>query len=549
MLTHKNIDIFCILSTIVAIVISIFFINGKSTVNEKTDYTMEYENILFDDTKIHSINIVIDDWNKFLDTCTNEDYTVCSVMIDGELYKNIGIRAKGNTSIKSVEDIGNGRYSFKLEFDKYTDGYTYHGLDKIVLNNLIEDSTMMKDYLAYKLMSEFDVAAPLCSYVYITVNGEDWGLYLAVEAIEESFLQRNFGTDYGELYRPESNDTDKYEVKTTFNTREPVGMKPLSNRDFGRNSPDIKLQYTDDSINSYNTIFSNAKTNITRADKYRLIKSLKSLSTDKNMDNTVDIEQVIRYFVVHNYVVNGDSYTGSIVHNYYLYEKDGKLSMIPWDYNLAFGTFRMGHRSSVVNDPINTPQSVTDKYNDRPMIDWIFKDDKYTELYHKYFKEFIGSTDISGMIDTTYELIAPYIKRDPTKFYTYNEFKLGVSTLREFCKLRTLSIQGQLSGEISATSEGQKQDKSGLINDSELNVADMGTMSTQVFVTDEKGNIIEGPTNIKDKIERNKEVAERNNRDKFNRDNIAKHDYNFEVIFISTLIMVAGIVLVKQYKK
>ncbi len=48
----------------------------------------------------------------------------------------------------------------------------------------------------------------------------------------------------------------------------------------------------------------------------------------------------IRYFVVHNYVCNGDSYTGSIIHNYYLHESDGRLSMIPWDYNLAFGTFR-----------------------------------------------------------------------------------------------------------------------------------------------------------------------------------------------------------------
>ena len=30
--------------------------------------------------------------------------------------------------------------------------------------------------------------------------GEDWGLYLAVEGVEESFLLRN----YGELYKPDS---------------------------------------------------------------------------------------------------------------------------------------------------------------------------------------------------------------------------------------------------------------------------------------------------------------------------------------------------------
>ena len=62
----------------------------------------------------------------------------------------------------------------------------------------------MKDYLAYTLMGDFGVAAPLCSYAYITVNGEDWGLYLAVEGVEDAFLKRNCGSDYGNLYKPDS---------------------------------------------------------------------------------------------------------------------------------------------------------------------------------------------------------------------------------------------------------------------------------------------------------------------------------------------------------
>ena len=125
-------------------------------------------------------------------------------MIDGESYRNIGIRAKGNTSLSTVASLGSERYSFKIEFDQYDSSITYHGLDKLSLNNLIQDSTMMKDYLTYTMMNEFDVAAPLCSYVYITVNGKDWGLYLAVEGVEDSFLERNYGSGYGELYKPDS---------------------------------------------------------------------------------------------------------------------------------------------------------------------------------------------------------------------------------------------------------------------------------------------------------------------------------------------------------
>lgn len=72
------------------------------------------------------------------------------------------------------------------------------------LNNIIQDNTYMKDYLSYRMMQEFGVDAPLCSYAYITVNGEEWGLYLAVEGVEESFLERNYGDGSGELYKPDS---------------------------------------------------------------------------------------------------------------------------------------------------------------------------------------------------------------------------------------------------------------------------------------------------------------------------------------------------------
>ena len=71
------------------------------------------------------------------------------------------------------------------------------------------------------------------------------------------------------------------------------------------------------------------------------------------------MDEVIRYFVVHNFVCNSDSYTGVMVHNYYLYEEDGQLSMIPWDYNLAFGGFESSQgATSLVNSPIDTPVSM-----------------------------------------------------------------------------------------------------------------------------------------------------------------------------------------------
>ena len=413
MSTHKHFDRICCVVLVFTLFLTVFFVNAESFGIKKEAYTPGYENRLFDTSGVHSIDIVMDNWDEFLANCKNEEYYSCSVVIDNEAYKNVAIRAKGNTSLTQVEAYGNNRYSFKIEFDHYDNSKTYYGLDKLCLNNIIQDNTYMKDYLVYQMMAQIGVASPLCSYVNITVNGEDWGLYLAVEGIEEAFLQRNYGNDYGELYKPDSTgmgggrgngekfDMDKFledsksentdnantfprtnqQVKQTpddipgnnSNTADqipgsisdgqkpsgmhggtspelpdgkfpfnpgtgemPDGMAPPADNDntpndgnttdsntpqgdrlnempySGMSSDDVMLKYIDDEPDSYSNIFDNAKTAIESIDKIRLIDALKKLSNGENLNGTVDIETVIRYFVVHNFVLNFDSYTGSI---------------------------------------------------------------------------------------------------------------------------------------------------------------------------------------------------------------------------------------------
>lgn len=485
----KHFDRIAVIVTASMLVLTILFMNGAALGIQAAAHSMGYENRLFDTTKVHTIDIVMDDWDNLIDQAATEEYYAANVIIDGESCKNVGIRAKGNTSLSTVAALGSERYSFKIEFDHYDRAKSYHGLDKLSLNNLIQDSTMMKDYLTYTMMNGFGVNSSLCSYAYITVNGEDWGLYLAVEGVEDSFLERKYGSDYGKLYKPDSMsfgggrgnggdfDMRDFDFNSTggdpsgANAFEPSAMFGGNGENgrggFGMVSGDVKLQYIDDELSSYSNIWNNAKTDITEADQNRLIASLKKLSSYEDIESVVDAEQVIRYFVVHNYVCNGDSYTGSMVHNYYLYEKEGKLAMIPWDYNLAFGTFSGGDATATVNTPIDTP--VSGGSSDRPMLNWIFESVEFTQLYHRYFSEFLSSVEIEGIIDNTYNLIKDYVEKDPTAFYSYDEFELGVETIRRFCELRSESISMQLENS-ETTSDMNYVDASGLV------LSDMGSM-------------------------------------------------------------------------
>ena len=521
MSTHKHIDRICAAALALALAVLVLFVNGRALGLQPASRILGYETRLFDDSRVHTLAIVMDDWEEFLEGCQDEAYAACDLVIDNEAFSNVGLRAKGNTSLSMVSTMNSSRYSFKIEFDHYDSGTSYHGLDKLCLNNLIQDNTCMKDYLTYQMMAEFGAAAPLCSFVYVTVNGEDWGLYLAVEAMEESFLQRNYGREYGELYKPDTMDFGggrgngrDFRMEDVFPDsgedgqqavkalRQPSGDEEAAprpeafgefsappemaeGREFGgfpggggMGSDEVKLKYIDDDPASYSGIFDSAKTEISDADQTRLIEALRRLG-EGDAEGSLDMDQVLRYFAVHNYVVNGDSYTGSMIHNYYLYEKDGRLAMLPWDYNLAFGGFSQGQSgaSSAVNDPIDTPLSVTGS-GDRPMADWIFQSGEYTERYHQYLREFLSTVDPQAIIDQAYGLIAPYVERDPTKFCTYEEFEAGVEALRQFCALRSESVLGQLAGTIPSTSQGQREDSAALVDASGLSLADMGSMNT-----------------------------------------------------------------------
>ena len=531
MIAHKHITKFVAVVMAAAVCLclcAVAFSDQITAAAGETGISMAYETELFDTGSILTVNILMDeaDWEEMLENATAEEYYQCDVEVNGTTFYRVGIRPKGNTSLSSIaSDPTTDRYSFKLEFDHYVDGQTCFGLDKLVLNNNYADATNMKEALIYDMYQYLGADASLYNYAKISVNGEYWGVYLALEAVEDSFLLRNYGAQSGELYKPESMDMggapgeDDNGPQDRGDEMQPPGLPGRQSEDdstddaagpsqdfsppedfsppqrtdeaapgpadagdgggkgnFSMSSGGADLNYTDDELDSYETIWDGEVTSTKKADHKRVVTALKNISEGNDLEDYMDVDNLLRYMAVHVFSVNEDSLSGTMAHNYYLYESGGRLNLIPWDYNLALGGMGGGSdATSVVNSAIDNAFFGT------TFFDTLMEDETYHSQYYAYLQQLVSEYINGGGFDAFYERVRSQIdelvETDPTAFYSYEEYLTAADTLYQVVKLRGQSIQGQLDGTIPSTEEAQRSSDA-LVDASTLDLSVMGSMNT-----------------------------------------------------------------------
>ena len=290
MISNKHFNKLVAILIIIAVSFSLIIIvlpksSSSTTYIEQPDYVTT----IFDDDKVIQINIEMDEtaWQEMLDNAAAEEYVAANITVNGTIYNNVAIRPKGNSSLSQlVMDDTTQRYSFKVKFDEYIDGQTLDGLSKLVLNNNMADATYMKEYLSYKLLNSLGVPTPECAYANITVNGEEWGLYLAVEPIVEEFVERNYGSTDGNLYKPESDsvavggnkdNTDVDNAKPNF---DPTQSKDNTNNLNSQND-NTQMQMPSDMNNENTSNGMQAPPNMTNGDNSNQMQ----MPSDMNNEN------------------------------------------------------------------------------------------------------------------------------------------------------------------------------------------------------------------------------------------------------------------------
>lgn len=428
------------------------------------DTPIGYADKLFDSGYVHQIDVRLaeDDWTGLLAAPISKTKYTADIVIDGEAFSDVAFSTKGFSSLYFVAygEQQSRRYSFKVNFGKQIKDQTYYGLDKLSLNSLFCDNTWMKDLISYRLFRDAGVEAPLVSYVWLTVNGVDHGLYMAVEDVNEGFLERAYRGE-GVIYSVER------AIDTSSITRESMDWIRKNGFPPATNIHGADLLYSGEDLSNYADILDNAETEATVQDHQMVVSAIRALSLDENIDDCFDMDEIIRFFAAHNYLLNFDSYTGSQLSNLKLYEKAGKLSLIPWDYNLAFGTFpsvigfeNWEDPTRLLNLGIDTPLINAEEEN-RPLWKLIRNHPEYLAAYHEIMNTLLNDHLLNGEyeaeVDQISEMLLPWIEKDPTAFCSVEAFRKACETMKTFLGCRTESIRRQLAGELSTVSEEQKE--------------------------------------------------------------------------------------------
>ncbi|TWU58699.1 Inner spore coat protein H [Rubripirellula tenax] len=383
----------------------------------------------FDDTYVHELSITFEDadWYNTLftshDTDAADPYFQANFVADGVALDNVGVRFKGNSSFS-----GSGvKKSIKIDFNEYED-LTFMGMKKLNLNNNYKDPTMLREKLFYDYASNFVEGVGRAVFTRVTINGEFYGLYTAVEQVDSTFTQSRFGDDEdGNLYKGTASDDAVLEDPSA---------------DFGS---DLTYLGTDQA--AYEAFYE-LKTNEAANDYSQLIEMIDVLNNTPSaeladaIEPLLDVQDTLASLALNNLFVNLDSYSGA-AHNYYLYDRDdtGQFTHLLWDANESFGTFTqfVDRGTNVVQlDPFFLPvgtggrpgQPVEEEL--RPLAENLWAVEEYSTAYLRDLAEMLregfDTTSASTRINKLANLIRSDVSADPNKQFTLAQFNSNLTT-------------------------------------------------------------------------------------------------------------------------
>lgn len=396
---------------------------------------------LFDLNRVREVKVKFQqpNWETLLDQYKQDGRDrrlLASCTVDGVVYDSVGVRYKGNSSYFNVRNvIGSNKLPFNIKINyKKKKQRLPGGYKSLKLSNIFRDPSCLREVLSYEIAGKY-MPAPKANYIKLYINDTFMGLYNSTESVGDQFLTNYYGYDNGTLFKCDPN----YHAEPIKGC--PKGEKVASLAFRGKDQTCYEDFYEIKSKTGWDELIDLTNT-ITK--------------TPEKLGEVLNVDQALWMIAFNNVLVNLDSYSGKLCHNYYLYKDTFNVwHPILWDMNLSFGGFRFdGNGRGLTNQQMQEMSLFLHYKNDqRPLIKALLSNSLNKKIYFAHIRTMIDENfkndQFKNRGKAVQSIIDYHVQSDKNKLYTYEAFKANLTTTAKAGKSSIIGLTELMDGRMA----------------------------------------------------------------------------------------------------
>ncbi len=292
---------------------------GSSSGSSGSSASSAETSAFWDSDEVHTISIDYDQdaYDAMIQTYLDseeKDWITATVTIDGVTYENVGLKLKGNSSLRSLSTDADAELSAEnpedlpwlIRLDKFVDGQNHDGSTEFVVRGNSSE-TSLNEALALELLEQAGLASEQAVAVRFSAEGSDETLRLVIENPDDGWMQRVLGD--GLLYKAEAGGD---------------------------------YSYRGDDEASYEDVFDQEGGEDDLTPLIDFLQWLNESSDEEfaaSLTDHLDVDAFATYLAFQELVSNSDDIDGPGNNSYLYYDTaTGIFTVVNWDLNLAFGS-------------------------------------------------------------------------------------------------------------------------------------------------------------------------------------------------------------------
>jgi spore coat protein CotH len=316
----------------------------------------------------------------------------------GVRVRSVAVRSRGFGSRNPAKP------GLLVDVDRYVGGQRLLGLSGLVLDNIWQDPSLVRESVAMGLFARMGQPAPRESYARLFINDAYAGVYALVEAVDEAFLARTFGDPGGYVF--EYTWLDEFRAQYLGDSFAPY-----------KERFDPETHVLDDDTTLYAPLH----------DLFREINRPVSGAWRASVERYLDVPGLLMHLAVERFVAETDGVLGAwAMNNFYLYRPAGSTRhhVIPWDRDHAFQSADM---------------SVMEFADDNELVRRLLEHPDLREFYLRALEAVAGAAGgwLESEIAARAGLIRAAVSADPVKPQSNEEFEAAIADLRDFAQRRS----------------------------------------------------------------------------------------------------------------